>query len=187
MKAVSHHAKRMLPNLIPRMKKQTVATPSTNQRMICPKTLGNFGVETLHCDVNSSRVTRQDARAFLRPAPPPRRSFSRKVQEHLPTDVCGILQSCEFIIHGARFSEEKHTGRWRTGNWPERLRCTKSGDIVIMLLTLDRTCPTLAHWVTPKQVHTWFQTSFIPTSQCCTISMMCKRAVGLPAHLGRQL
>ena len=36
--------------------------------MICPKTLGNFGVETLHCDVNSSRVTRQDARAFLRPA-----------------------------------------------------------------------------------------------------------------------
>ena len=29
MKAVSHHAKRMLPNLIPRMKKQTVAPPST--------------------------------------------------------------------------------------------------------------------------------------------------------------
>ena len=118
---------------------------------------------------------------------PRRRSFGGKVQEHLPTDVYGILQSCEFIIHGARFSEEKHTGRWRTGNWPERLRCTKSGEIVIMLLTLDRTCPTLAHWVTPKQVHTWFQTSFIPTSQCCTISMMCKRAVGLPAHLGRQL
>ena len=68
MKAVSHHAKRMLPNLIPRMKKQTVAPPSTNQRMICPKTLRNFVVETSHCDVNPSRVTRQDARAFLRPA-----------------------------------------------------------------------------------------------------------------------
>ena len=140
---------------------------------------------TLRCDpLQSHRTGCQSVPATRAPH---RRSFGGKVQEHLPTDVCGILQSCEFIIHGARFNEEKHTGRWRTGNWPKRLRWTNSGEIVIMLLTLDRTCPSLAHLVTPRQVHTWFQTSFITTSQCCTISMMCERVVGLPAHLGRQL
>ena len=101
------YTKRMLPKLIPRMKKQTVATPSTNQHMICPKTLGNFGVETLHCEVTPLQSHRTGCQSVPATRAPHRRSFGGKVQEHLPTDVCGILQSCESST--ARVSVKKNT------------------------------------------------------------------------------
>ena len=130
MKAVSHHTKR---------DEKTDCCHTFNQSTHdLSQNIGKLRRRdaTLRSDLPPESQDRMPERS-CDPRPPPR-SFGGKVQEHLPTDVYGILQSCEFIIHGARFSEEKHTGRWRTGNWPERLRCTKSGEIVIMLLTLDR-------------------------------------------------